>query len=116
MTARDLAGRLTVVNFFLADCGTVCPTMMRALARVQDSFATDNRVLMLSHSAAPVHDSVPVLARYAAAHGIRAERWRLLTGDSAQITRFARQGLFVRRDVTEDPAAAMDPSTALRED
>ena len=106
VTGATVTGRIVIANFFLAECGKVCPTMMRALAQVQDSFASDDRVLLLSHSVMPAADSVPVLARYAFEHGIRAPRWRLLTGDPALIARLMRERYLVRRDVTADPSAA----------
>ncbi|MBI3790850.1 MAG: hypothetical protein HY275_08225 [Gemmatimonadetes bacterium] len=42
----------------------------------------------------PEHDTAPVLAAYAAANGIAAPGWRLLTGRRIDVARVAREQFF----------------------
>ena len=68
------------------------------MARVQEAYKTDDRLLLLSHSVTPEMDSVPVLAAYAEQHGADPDRWRFLTGDRKQIYSLARKSYFAAMD------------------
>jgi hypothetical protein len=60
ITRDSVADRVYVANFFFSGCRQICPTLRTAMARVQQVYATDARVLLLSHSVAPDLDSVDV--------------------------------------------------------
>ena len=94
VTEADLDGRVTVVGFFFARCTSICPTLRTSLADVQAAFPRDSGVQILSHTVQPEHDSVEALAAYAAANGVDADRWRLLTGDRDAIYALARRSYF----------------------
>jgi len=59
--------------------------MSGEMARIHDAFPADNRVLLLSYSIDPAHDSVAVLRDYAARIGANPQRWRFLTGKQDDI-------------------------------
>lgn len=94
----DVQGKVLLTDFFFTTCGTICPKMSSQLARVQEEFADDDRVLLLSHSVTPGADSVPVLHAYAERYGVDHRRWRLLTGDRKQIYDLARTSYFAVMD------------------
>lgn len=98
ITLADAEGRIIVADFFFTTCPTICPKMTAQLARVQEAYRTDDRVVLLSHSVTPEMDSVPVLAAYGELHGADPERWHLLTGDRLQIYRLARRSYFACLD------------------
>ena len=94
----DLDGKVIVADFFFTTCATICPKMSVQMARVQEEFKDEERLMLLSHSVTPEIDSVSVLAAYAELHGAEPDRWRLLTGDRAQIYRLARTSYFAALD------------------
>lgn len=98
ITLADAAGRIIVADFFFTTCPTICPKMTAQMARVQEAYRTDDRVVLLSHSVTPEMDSVPVLAAYGELHGADPKHWHLLTGDRLQIYRLARRSYFACLD------------------
>lgn len=88
-------GNIKVINFFFTTCKTICPPMMANLRKVQEAFATDNRVTMVSISVDPESDSVAKLKSYADNLNIVSEKWQLATGDKVALYQFARKGVFL---------------------
>lgn len=95
VTERTIAGRVTIANFFYTQCGDICPMTRGNLQRVAVAFATDDRVVLLSHTVSPVADSTAQLASYAEEHSIPARRWHLLGGADTTLGRLARDGYFL---------------------
>ena len=91
ITLADTEGRIIVADFFFTTCPTICPKMTVQMARVQDAYRDEARLVLLSHSVTPEMDSVPVLAAYAELHGADPQRWHLLTGERTQIYALARR-------------------------
>lgn len=94
ITLDSVKGRVLLVDFFFTTCGTICPKMSANMARVQDAYADEPRLMLLSHSVTPEMDSVPVLAAYGERYGADPDQWLLLTGDRFQIYRLARRSYF----------------------
>ncbi len=94
----DLEGRLLVADFFFTSCATICPKMSMQMARVQEAYRDEPRVVLLSHSVTPEADSVPALAEYAERHGALPDRWHFLTGDRRRIYALARRSYFAALD------------------
>jgi protein SCO1/2 len=97
-TLADVGERIIVSDFFFTTCPTICPKMTVQMARVQEVFKNEPRLLLLSHSVTPEIDSVEVLAAYAELHGADPDRWRLLTGPRKQIYALARRSYFAAMD------------------
>jgi len=98
MRLPDVGDRIIVADFFFTTCATICPKMTVQMARVQEAYRDEDRLMLLSHSVTPEIDSVPVLAAYAQLHGADPRRWRLLTGDRKQIYHLARRSYFAALD------------------
>ena len=96
VTEAALRDRITIIHFFFARCGDVCPTTTSNIQRVVSEIGPMSELQILSHSVTPARDSVRELRAFAAMHRIREPRWRLLTGDTATIYRLARESYFVR--------------------
>lgn len=96
VAVRDsiLDGRVSIVHFFFATCGGVCPATRSNLAALMRQ-VPDADVRVLSHSVQPERDSVAVLAAYAGMHRILDMRWQLLTGSRSEMERLARESYFV---------------------
>lgn len=99
LTERDLEQKIYVVNFFFTACPGICPKMTENMHLIQDAFAEDRGVLILSHSVTPERDSVPVLQQYAITNGVQSGKWHLLTGDRELIYKLGRQDYFVEEDL-----------------
>jgi protein SCO1 len=95
VTRSDIDGKIVVANFFFATCQSICPEMSGNLVNVQDAFADDDSLKILSHSVNPAHDTVEVLKGYAQTYGARSGKWHLLTGDKKQIYELAMNSYLV---------------------
>jgi len=91
ITNQTFAGKVYVTDFFFATCPSICPKMQSELLRVYTKFKGDPRVLFLSHTIDPAHDSIPVLRDYAQRLGIPdASRWHFATASHDTIFALAR--------------------------
>lgn len=93
-SARNVEGKVRVVSYFFTTCPTICVDMAAGLRRVQGAFKDDDRLRILSHTAMPEYDSVPVLADYADRNGCDPAQWWLLTGTPEELNRLARTSYF----------------------
>ncbi|MFT6866980.1 MAG: protein SCO1/2 [Cyclobacteriaceae bacterium] len=94
VTADNFTDKIYVANFFFSICPGVCPKMNGNLKLVQETFATDDRVKILSHSVMPWVDSVAQLQKYAIRNDINPDIWQLVTGDKEDIYQLARESYF----------------------
>ncbi len=107
ITKDSLDGHIYVANFFFTVCPGICPKMVVNLHALQDSFANNNQVKLISFSVMPWVDSVAKLKAYGAAHQIDPAKWFLLTGSKEQIyalgrkSYFAEKGLGLQKNETE---------------
>jgi protein SCO1/2 len=95
VTEDSVAGRVYVASFFYSDCRQLCPRLKSSLSRVQNAFRDSPDVLILSHTVFPEVDDTARLDAYAAANGVVASKWHLLTGRRDIIERLARESYFV---------------------
>ena len=80
ITNKTFAGRAYVTSFFFATCPGICPKMHAQLLKVYAPFAKDPRVVFLSHTIDPAHDTIPALLDYAQRMGVTdAHRWHFAT-------------------------------------
>lgn len=89
-----LKNKIHVANFFFTGCGSICPSMMEKMKKVNKSFYNDSNVVFLSYSVTPWRDSVSRLKEYAKINEINASNWHLLTGDKGEIYQLARKSYF----------------------
>ena len=91
ITNQTFAGKVYVTDFFFATCPSICPKMQSELLRVYEQFKDNPRVLFLSHTIDPAHDSIPVLRDYAQRLGIQnAARWHFATAPHDTVFALAR--------------------------
>ena len=99
ITEKTTAGKIYIADFFFASCRGICPILTKNLKLVQDAFAGDDQVLILSHSVTPEQDDTAVLKKYAANYGVINTQWHLLTGNKDSIYTIARKGYFADEDL-----------------
>ena len=85
--SADLAGHVYVVNFFFTSCPSICPALMRSMAKLQDRYGAERveGIRLVSISVDPANDTPTRLREYAAAVGADPNRWTLLTGSPGLI-------------------------------
>jgi protein SCO1/2 len=94
----DIRDKVIVADFFFTRCPSICPTLTRNMARLQQSFSHYNQgrkvidssiVRFISFSVDPERDSVKQLKNYADRFGVDHDNWWLLTGNKKTIYDFA---------------------------
>lgn len=90
VTEKDVAGKVTAVNFFFTTCKTVCPIMNNNLKPVYDQFKNEADFLTLSFTSDPETDSVAQLKHYADSMGVDTRKWIFLTGRKDSLYALAR--------------------------
>lgn len=130
ISERDLAGRVSVVNFVFTRCQGICPALSTHMKRVQTALERRGArdVGLVSFSVDPLHDTPAVLQDYAARFGADPTRWRFVTGDRAALYALIQDGFHlavVPQPEGREPAAGelithsdrfvlVDPSLQIR--
>ena len=92
LAKTDLLGKVWVVDFIFTQCADECPLVSTHMAQLQEAFAAEDDVRLVSISVDPEHDTPEVLRQYAERFGAHAQRWLFLTGEKEAIYRLAREG------------------------
>jgi protein SCO1/2 len=81
----ELAGRVTLLDFIYTNCTDACPllsaTYQQTMRKLQDQKLLGSKVMLVSLSVDPQHDSPPVLAQYGEQFKADPSTWKFLTGD-----------------------------------
>jgi protein SCO1/2 len=85
VTSQTFAGKIYVTDFFFTTCPSICPKMKSQMLRIYEKFKDDPRVMLLSHSIDPKHDTVAVLRDYARRLQVSSRKWHFVTGDKDAI-------------------------------
>lgn len=99
LSSQDLDGKIYVANFFFSVCPSICPKMTNNLQLIQEAFANDPGVKLLSYTVMPWVDSVAQLRDYGERMHINPKQWHLLTGSRAKIYQLARQSYFAEEEI-----------------
>ena len=87
--SSSLAGRVTLLDFVYTHCTDACPLLSATFQQTQRKLADDkllgDRVMLLSLSVDPQHDTSAVLAEYGKQFKADATGWKFLTGDWDQV-------------------------------
>ena len=101
VTGRELDGKIYVADFFFTTCGGICPKMTKQMVRIQNEFKDDDRVMLVSHTVTPDHDTVEVMKKYADKYGADHKKWLFLTGNKKEIYGLARRAYFIVKAAQE---------------
>jgi len=104
ITRASMKGKVCVTDFFFTKCGnpTLCPRLSKEMARVQEMFAKNTNVLLLSHTVDPENDTPKVLQQYAKSYGAIRNKWHFLTGAKQDIYDLAYQGYKINAGQEKD--------------
>ena len=95
---QTLKDKIYVTEYFFTTCKTICPIMNDHLTGVYRQFKNRKDFLILSHTVDPETDSVPVLKRYAAEHGVTDDKWLFVTGSKPHLYEIARKGYLLNAE------------------
>jgi protein SCO1 len=88
-SSQSLAGRVTLLDFVYTHCTDACPLLSATFQQTQRKLADEkllgSRVMLVSLSVDPQHDTPSVLAEYGQQFKADATGWKLLTGDWDQV-------------------------------
>ena len=94
ITKDSLDGFIYIANFFFTTCPGICPKMVSNLQSLQDIFALNKEVKLVSFTVMPWVDSAARLKSYGENHSINPYKWYLLTGSKERIYTLGRQSYF----------------------
>lgn len=94
ITNATFDNKIYVADFFFLNCGTICPKMTKQMKRLYKEFKEDNRVVFLSHTIDPQHDSVKQLKQHAMRLGVEATKWHFVTGNEDSIYHIAEHSYY----------------------
>ena len=89
-THENIAGKVTVANFFFTTCTSVCPRMNNNLKPAYEAFKNNPDVQFLSFTSDPQRDSATRLKEYADSMQVNTEKWQFLTGRKDSLYKTAR--------------------------
>jgi protein SCO1 len=88
-SSASLAGHVTLLDFVYTHCTDACPTLSATFQQAQRKLADDkllgDRIMLVSLSVDPQHDTPAVLAEYGQQFKADATGWKFLTGDWNQV-------------------------------
>ncbi|MFN4121754.1 MAG: SCO family protein [Flavobacteriales bacterium] len=99
VTEQDVKGKIYVVDFFFTTCQTICPAMSDEMNRINQTFADEPNVLILSHTVDPDTDQPEQLKSYAEKFGAKSNKWLFLTGDKVDLYAIARNGYLLEASI-----------------
>lgn len=87
--SQSLGNRVTLLDFVYTHCTDACPLLSATFQEAQRKLSNDGllgtRIMLVSLSVDPVHDTAPVLAEYGQQFKADPSGWKLLTGDFDQV-------------------------------
>src|SRR5262245_36368943 len=107
VTRADLLGKVWIASVIFTRCVEECPLVSSHMAQLQNVFAAEPDVRLVSITVDPAYDTPEVLTRYAQRFAAQPRRWFFLTGDKVAIYRLVREGF---RLSLADPAEPVQPS------
>ena len=108
--SADLVGKVWIANFIYTHCPDTCPVQSAEMKALQDRFAAEQDLRLVSITVDPKRDTLAVLTEYAKRFGADPGRWLFLTGKEDEIFRLAQEGF--RLTAVEIPLAKRDGSGA----
>lgn len=102
ITNDSLKGKLYVADFFFASCPNECLQMAENLKVVQEAFKDHPKVVIVSFTTDPYHDTTQVLKAYADALGALPYQWYFLRGEQQEIFKLAKKGFKLPADTNDN--------------
>jgi protein SCO1/2 len=101
VSLADFRGKVVAVTFIYTLCTATCPVLTPMLAMVQDRLGGDfgRKIVFVSITLDPEHDTPELLRLYAQAYGADLGGWAFLTGSQDDVRDLtSRYGVFSRKN------------------
>ncbi|WP_405566008.1 SCO family protein [Polaribacter sp. Asnod6-C07] len=98
ITNKDFEGKIYITDFFFTTCPSICPILSKNMNTFQETYKSDDNILLLSHSVMPWVDTVDKIKEYAKEKNAIDNKWHLVTGDKKAIYKIARTSYFADED------------------
>lgn len=85
ITNEDYKGKVYVLEFFFAQCPTICPIMNQNMLTIQKEFYGNLKFGVASITIDPKNDTPTALKAHAEELGVKLPFWYMLTGDADYI-------------------------------
>ena len=99
----DFEGKIYVADLFFTHCPTICPRVTAQMLRVYTEFKDSSAVCLIAHSIDPKRDSVGRLRDYADKLGVKAPKWRFVTGERDSIYSIADNYFSIAKEDPKSP-------------
>jgi protein SCO1 len=99
----DFDNTVYVADFFFTHCPTICPKVTAQMLRVYTRFKDSTGVRLIAHSIDPKRDSVGRLRDYADKLGVKAPKWRFVTGERDSIYSIADDYFSIAKEDPKSP-------------
>ena len=76
----DLLGKVWIANFIYTNCPDTCPVQSGQIKALQEEFAGEKDLRLVSITVDPKRDTPKALSEYAGRFGADPQRWIFLTG------------------------------------
>jgi protein SCO1 len=103
VTSLTMQDKVYVTDFFFTTCPTICPKMKSQMLRVYEAFKDEPRLVLLSHTIDPKHDTVAVLRDYANRLDVSSNKWHFVTGERDSIYDIAMKYMVTALEDEEEP-------------
>ncbi|MCH5598196.1 SCO family protein [Niabella ginsengisoli] len=94
VTQSSFKNKIYITDFIFLSCPTICPRMTKEMKTVYTTFASDDRVKLLSHTIDPDRDSIERLKAYANSLNASSSKWHFVTGNQDSIIYLAEKAYY----------------------
>jgi protein SCO1/2 len=101
ISTDEMIGNVSVVEFFFAQCPSICPIMNQQMERVFTNLSRNNNFKIFSYTIDPDRDSLSSLTDYASKHNADLSKWYFLRANQQEVFNFGRNGLKIPVDIED---------------
>lgn len=100
ISQNDLADKVVIVEFFFANCPSICPVMNRNLKSLFDEFQHPD-LAIISITIDPKRDTPEQLKNYSDRLNINSPNWHFLSADRAYIEELSKKfNIYIGKDTS----------------
>lgn len=90
-----LQGKIFVADFIFTSCPGICPKMTSEMKRVQEAYAGNENLKLISFTVDPERDSAQALATYMELYDVDPDVWTMYTGNKKKLYQLTRSGFYI---------------------
>lgn len=90
-----LQGKIFVADFIFTSCPGICPKMTSEMKRVQEAYAGNENLKLISFTVDPERDSAQALATYMELYDVAPDVWTMYTGNKKKLYQLTRSGFYI---------------------